>query len=77
MRHPIASSNAAFGSAFAHELTFLEWARRFHQHLARVSPHLAMLDRLWTFMHWLSKWDLHTPESAAEISAGWWASSRS
>jgi len=73
MRQTSASANAVHPSFFAHELTYLEWARRFHRHLAFVSPDLALLDRLWTSVHWLSEWDLYGPERAAEVSAGWWS----
>jgi hypothetical protein len=75
MRQSSASGNAVFESAFAHELTFWEWAKRFDRHLARVSPDLTVMDRLWTSAHWLTRWHLHDPEGAAEVSVGWWASS--
>ena len=73
MRQTSASADFVGPSAFAHELTYLEWARRFDRHLARVSPDLTRLDRLWTSVHWLYHWDLYGPERAAEVSAGWWS----
>jgi len=73
MRQQSASANAVRPSFFAHELNYVEWARRFHRHLAWVGPDLAFLDRVWTSVHWLSDWDLYGPERAAEVSAGWWS----
>jgi hypothetical protein len=59
-------------SAEVHELTWIEWMRRFIQHLGRVRPDLSVICCLWTAAHWLDQWDVHGPEGAAQMSAGWW-----
>jgi hypothetical protein len=59
-------------SAALHELTLLEWMRHFLLHLERVRPDLSFVQRLWTAVHWLDRWEVQDPEAAAGVASAWW-----